>query len=105
MAVPDTYLNPGNFITTDNSAANTLIGEPFRTIIIGQKTSAGTATADTLTQVFSASDASAQFGVGSMLAEMFGKWFEKNTVNPVYAIPLDDASGTQGTQTLTVTGD
>jgi len=104
MSVSTTYLNPGNFITTDNSKANTLTSGPFITVLIGQRTSAGTVAAEVLTSVFSASDAGTKFGVGSMVHEMVKEWYVKNTVSQLKVIALDDAAGTAGTQTLTVTG-
>ncbi len=101
--IADTTLVPGVFVTIDNSLANTASGEAFKTVIIGQKTAGGTATAEVLTQVFSAEGAAAAFGNGSNLDEMFKGWFNTNNVSEVHAVALDDAGGsTAGTQTLTV---
>jgi phage tail sheath gpL-like len=99
-----TILVPGVFVTVDNSIANTALGGPFKTVIFGQKTAGGTATAETLVQVFSEADAKEKFGVGSILANMFSEWFKNNASNEVYAIALDDAVGTSNTATFTITG-
>lgn len=102
--IPDSILVPGVYVTIDNSLANTANGTPFKTVFLGQKTSAGTATAATLTQVFSAEQAAGLFGNGSILDEMLRGWFNTNNVNECYAIALaDDGSGVAATQTLTVT--
>ena len=90
--LPSTILVPGVYVTLDNSLANTSLGGSFKTVIIGQKIAAGTATAETLVQVFSDADAKAKFGSGSVLANMFSKWFANNAFNEVYAIALDDAA-------------
>jgi phage tail sheath gpL-like len=103
--VADTILVPGVFVDIDNSIANTALGESFKTVIIGQNLSTGTATKETLVQVFSASDASAKFGIGSMLSHMFESWFDNNTANEVYAIALEDAVGAvKATSAITYSG-
>ena len=101
--IADSILVPGVFVTIDNSLANTASGEAFKTVIFGQKTSAGTATAEVLTQVFSAEQAAELSGNGSLLDEMFRGWFATNNVSEVYMVALEDAgAATAGTQTLTV---
>jgi phage tail sheath gpL-like len=104
MALADTILVPGVYVTVDNSLANTALGESFKTVLIGQKTSAGTATAETFVQVFSEADANEKFGVGSILANMFSAWFANNKTDEVYAVALDDNTGTKATATITVSG-
>jgi phage tail sheath gpL-like len=102
--IPDTILVPGVFVTVDNSLANTATGGAFKTVLFGQKTSAGTATAEELTRVFSKAGAAGLFGNGSVLDEMFDAWFKTNNISEVYAVALDDAGGSAAaTQTLTVT--
>jgi phage tail sheath gpL-like len=103
--IPSTILVPGVYVTLDNSLANTALGGSFKTVIIGQKIAAGTATAETLVQVFSDADAKEKFGVGSVLANMFSNWFANNAFNEVYAIALADAGGAVANQTdATITG-
>ena len=102
--IADTILVPGVYITVDNSLANTATGGAFKTVIVGQKTASGTATAETLTRVFSKAGSAGLFGNGSILDEMFDGWFKTNNISEVYAIALDDADASAaGTQTLTVT--
>lgn len=55
-------------------------------------------------QIFSASQAAALFGNGSLLHEMAISWFANNVDTPVYAAPIADAGGaTVSTWTLTCT--
>lgn len=76
-----------------------------RSLLIGMKTTAGTATAEVPIQITSLDQAKSAFGRGSMLARMFDGYFRNNTFNEVWALPLDEnAAGTAGTKTLTVTG-
>lgn len=99
-------LLPGAYVTPDASRAadGALVG-PTKTVLIGQKTSDGTMTAEDFTQVFSAADGQGKAGIGSMLDEMMQYWFKNNPINELYVVALDDAGGaTKGTQTLTVTG-
>lgn len=89
----------------DNTAASkgpTL--KVFKALIVGQMTSAGTATANVPVQVFSEGNARTLFGVGSMLHLMFKKWFLNNTFTPVFGLPLADNGTTKAAATLTVTG-
>ena len=90
--IGSSILVPGVYVTVDNSLANTALGESYKTVIIGQKLAAGSATVEEFIQVFSAADAAEKFGVGSMLSNMFNEWFKNNTANEVYAIALDDAA-------------
>lgn len=105
MTIPASQLVPGVYIAIDNSrAVSGAVVAPFRTIVMAQKLSTGTATAETLVPVFGEADAQNKFGVGSMLAEMFAYWFASNPTQEVFAVALDDASGSvAATKTLTVT--
>lgn len=95
---------PGVFVTIDNSRAGASGVENFRTMVIGQKLSSGTATANVPIRVFSGSQ-TGLFGVGSNMAEMLRQVFVSNITGEVWAIPVEDASaGTQAVWTLTVTG-
>jgi phage tail sheath gpL-like len=102
MTLANTILVPGVFVTIDNSKANTALGGTFKTVLFGQKIAAGTATADTFTQVFSDSDAKEKFGVGSILANMFSEWFANNSINEVYAVALDDAGAAKATSIIAI---
>lgn len=66
----------------------------FRTLLIGQKTVAGTAPANELVLVTSAAQAKTLFGAGSVLAGMFEAYFAQNSFTEVHAMPVaDDGSG------------
>jgi len=98
------FLVHGVYITIDNSKANAGGVENFRTLLFGQKLSAGTATDNVPIQVFSGEQAG-YFGVGSNLAEMLDQIFLQNAYGEVWVCPVEDASaGTQAAWTLTVTG-
>jgi len=104
--IASNVLVPGAYVgISSEKAIEGLAGNPLRTVFIGQKTAAGTASAETLVPIYSAGDASTKAGVGSMLHEMLTRWFENNAIDEVYMIALADAAAsTAGTQEATVTG-
>lgn len=71
--------------------------------IIGQKTSAGSATANVLVQVTSAQRATALFGVGSQLAIMCQTYLKNDPQADLWAVPLADNGTTKATSTIQVT--
>lgn len=73
-------------------------------VLLGQKTSAGTATAGAKTLVPSKDDAIVLFGRGSQLARCCAAFFDAFPSGELYAIALADASGTAASVTITVTG-
>jgi phage tail sheath gpL-like len=77
----------------------------FRGLLIGQKLSAGTATANTPVLVTSAAQAKSLFGAGSILAGMFEAWFYQNSFTEVWALPVDDnVAGVAATGSIALTG-
>lgn len=77
----------------------------FKSVLIGQKTSGGTATALQFTQVFSAGQVQELAGAGSILDEMGQAWYDNNPTTELYIVAMDDdGSAVQATKTLTVTG-
>jgi len=78
--------------------------KPFRGLVIGQRTSAGTVAQLTKTLVTSADQAGEFFGRGSMLHGMAISLFEANKLFAWDFVALDDASGTAATHTFTFTG-
>lgn len=77
----------------------------YRTCLVGQKTSAGSATANTLVGVSSAAHAAELFGSGSMLHRMFLGAFKNDPSGTFVALPMDDnGSGVAATGLLTITG-
>jgi phage tail sheath gpL-like len=77
----------------------------YRALLIGQKTSAGSATANTLQRITSADEALALGGRGSQIHRMARAWFTNNASTEVYVgVLADNGSGVAATGTLTVTG-
>lgn len=77
----------------------------YRGLMIGQMTTAGSATANTLYRVGSVAQGISLFGRGSMLHRMLIGWCANNTATELWVLPLsDNGAGTAATGTLTVTG-
>lgn len=91
-SIPSNLRVPLVYAEFDNSNANqgSLIQE-YKTLLIGQRLSAGTKAELDLQRVTSAAQAQEYFGAGSVLAEMAEKFLELNKNNPLYCIALDDA--------------
>lgn len=85
-------------------AARGLASGSGKLLLIGQKTSAGTATALTPVQVTDASEAQTLFGVGSMCAIMVAAALAASTaMAELWVVPLaDHASGVAATGTIEV---
>ena len=76
-----------------------------RTCIIGQKRSAGTATASTINRVTSLSEARTLYGVGSQLALMWEAYAANDPDGIVDCVSIaDDAGGTAAAGSLAFTG-
>ncbi len=77
----------------------------YKALIIGQKTSAGTGTINTIVRVTSVDQVITLGGRGSMLHRQAIAWFNNNRSTEVYIGILDDnAAGVLATKTLTFTG-
>ncbi len=77
----------------------------YKGLIIGQRTSAGTAAANTFVRVTSAYQAMLAGGRGSQLHRMAIAWFASNKGTEVYLGVLDDnGAGVLATKTITVSG-
>lgn len=77
----------------------------YRALLIGQKTAAGTATADTLVRVTSVDDAITYGGRGSMLHRQAIAWFASNRSTEVWlGVLADDGAGVAATGTIVVGG-
>lgn len=77
----------------------------YRALLVGQKITAGTATADTVYRVTSAAQVLTLAGRGSMLHRMAIAWFAANRSTEVWiGVLADDAAGTAASGTITVTG-
>lgn len=97
---------PFAFVEFDNSRASQGASiQPWKILVLGQKLSAGTATALVPVQVSSEAQAKTLFGTGSMLARMFKFLLANNSVIEMWAVPqVDEGSGVAATGKLTVTG-
>lgn len=106
MALAPTFKVPG--VYNDIDASQALQGAqagPFKSVIIAQKTSGGTITANQMTQIFSAAEGQELAGAGSILDEMIQAWYANNPTTELYIVALDDdGSAVQATKTLTFTG-
>lgn len=73
---------------------------PSRTLLIGQKSSAGTATANT--PIILSGDPTLLTGAGSMLTEMAIWARQNNPFGEIWMLPLADPGGATQTHTLTI---
>lgn len=105
-SIPTNLRTPSVLAEFDSSkSASGPVLLAYRALLIGQKTSAGTATANTLVRCTSAQQASTLGGVGSMLHRMALAWFASNKVTELYLGVLDDnAAGVLATKTITFAG-
>lgn len=77
----------------------------YRALLIGQKTSAGTGTANQVYKVTSADQVLTYAGRGSLLHRQAIAWFLNNRATELWiGILADNGAGTAATGTLTVTG-
>lgn len=101
---PKSNLVPGTFFEIDASKANT-INQTQPSIIIGQKTAAGSAEANVPVIVTGVEAAKQQFGAGSQLALMVERYRAADGYGEVWALPVADASAsTATTKTVTFAG-
>lgn len=78
---------------------------PYRALLIGQKRTAGTGTANSLVKVTSADQVLTLAGRGSMLHRQSIAWFKNNRFTETWVGILDDAgAGVAATGTITITG-
>lgn len=114
--VPSSVDTPGSFHTfTHVKAGGSLVPLALRVLIVGVKSSAGTATALTPVQILDVNDAITKCGIGSEAALMAAKGFEQGLLNQssgrggipeIWACPITAPAGgaVAAEQTLTVTG-
>lgn len=104
--IPATIRVPGVYTEVDNSQA--ISGPqftPYRRLLLGQKTAAGTATALTLVRVTSIAQASGLFGAGSMLAGMVQAALTQDSFTELWCLPIvDNAAGVFAAGTVTISG-
>lgn len=96
---------PGSYVEFDASrAVQGLPQVPHKALIIAQRLAAGTVAAEIPTHVPSAAAAVSYFGKGSYMAEMCAAFKLNNPYTELWAVALDDASGTPAAGVLTFTG-
>ncbi len=103
--IPATLRIPFVAVEFDASAANRGSGDlKYVALLIGQKTDAGQAEADTLVKLNSPADAALAGGLGSLLHRMAIGWFASNRGTELWAGVLeDDGGGAAAEGTITVT--
>ncbi|MBI5562487.1 MAG: phage tail sheath subtilisin-like domain-containing protein [Deltaproteobacteria bacterium] len=104
--IPGSIMKPGVYVEFNTlTAVRGLPGNKQKILIIGQKTSAGTASAKVPAQAFSDEEAEALFGPGSLCHQMLWAALKANPYAGITVIPLaDDANGAKATGAFTLNG-
>lgn len=96
---------PGAYLRVSLGAGARSAGEAARKIMLfGNKTSAGSVAVNTPTLTLSTDDAEAFFGKGSELYRMVAAAVAVNTTAQIYCTAIAEASGTNASGTVTITG-
>lgn len=105
-SIPSSIRKPGKYFEFNTKlAVRTLPGNLQRTLIAGQRLTAGTVAAGVVTNVFSDAEAATFFGNGSQLHLMCRAAIKANPYLALEAIAMDDAgAGVAATSTVTLTG-
>lgn len=104
--IPNALRVPGVYSEIDNSQA---VSGPqsiqYRRLLLGQKLSAGTATALELVRVTQEAQAVTLFGAGSMLAGMAKAALTQDSFTELWCMPVaDDGAAVAATSTVTIGG-
>lgn len=104
--IPASIRKPGKYAEFNTKlAVRTLPGNLQKTLIIGQRTAAGSVPANVVTDVFSDDQAATYFGRGSQAHRMVLAALHANKYLSLQVLPLDDAgAGLAATCTVTITG-
>ena len=104
--IPADSLVPAFFVEFDTSKATQGVSvQPYTSLLVGQRLSAGTEAAGTLKRITSADQGRKLYGPGSMLASMCKRYLERNKNTPLTATALDDdGSAVAATLTLMFSG-
>lgn len=102
--IPDNIRVPLFYAEVDGSqAAQFQINQ--RALLIGSKLDAAPATVDAPVFVTSVAEARAQFGAGSLLAQMVERYRANDAFGELWALPVeDDGAAVAATGTVTITG-
>lgn len=102
--IPDSYLRPGVFVEVDPTVAQQGPGVyPFRALVVGERTSAGTAAALEVKRTTRISQAREQHGPGSLTHLLAEAWLRANPVVELDVVSVA-STGVAATQTVTFTG-
>ena len=93
-SIPESIRTPGVWAEIDNSQAlgNRLVQNPHKALIIGQRTTEGTVSPETLIAITNENLANGYFGNGSQIARMCTRFKEANPNTELWAVALSDAS-------------
>lgn len=99
--VPNTTRTPGTYVEIDNSRAlKGLYANPHKALLIGQKTSSGTKSTDTLIAISKDNLADGYFGTGSILARMCNVFKANNPNTELYAMCLSANGGVKASGSI-----
>lgn len=105
-SIPASIRKPGKYFEFNNSLAiRTLPSNLARVLVIAQMLSTGSATANTIQQVFDEATAAALFGRGSQAHRMCKAAIRANPYLQLFVMPVaDNGAGVAATATITYTG-
>lgn len=103
--IPANRKVPFVYVEFDNKKAIQGSGTmPWKALVIGQKTSAGTQAVETPVNLTSADQALEKFGAGSQLHKMMEAFFNNNQSTEVVAVALADAAGAAASGSFVISG-
>lgn len=104
--IPQTIRTPLMYAEFDSSKAVSGPSEmPYKKLVLGQRTTAGTIAALTPIRVTSAAQAKTYFGAGSLLAQQLESHFANNSFTETWVVALDDeVAGVAATGSILVGG-
>lgn len=104
--IPSTVRAPSILAEYNNTKASRgLVSLPYRVLLLGQKTSAGSAAGNSIQRVASKAQATPLVGRASMLDKMAGAFFSVNQFTETWmGVLADDAAGVAATLAQTITG-
>jgi len=92
--IPNNLRVPFAYVEFDGSRAQQgLAQQTYQTLIIGEKTTDGTAEAGEIVRATNPAQASSLFGPGSVISDMAARYFENNSFTETFFLPLGDAVG------------
>lgn len=103
--IPISLRVPYVYTEYDSTRANQGPGtQPYKALLIGGKTSAGTQAVSTPVRITSAAQAASLFGAGSTLHRQAIAWFAENTFTETWAVALSEPTGAKAAGSITFTG-